>query len=128
MWGKIIELEKRNKKLSDKDKWETPYIIPLTPLLGVNYCQHILNKSKIMVHCYSTDETVNQFAIGYIINPSITYNKVFIIQAEKCLSLSFTAIRMETIKYFLRNNNKCVMALIMIYENNGEKPKKGIEC
>ena len=31
---------------------------------------------------------------------------------------------METIKYFPRKNNTCVMALIMIYDNNGEKPKK----
>ena len=31
---------------------------------------------------------------------------------------------MENIKYFLRKNNTCVMALIMIYENNGEKQKK----
>ena len=31
---------------------------------------------------------------------------------------------METIKDCLRNNNTCVMALILIYENNGEKPKK----
>ena len=31
---------------------------------------------------------------------------------------------METIKYFLRNKNTCVMALIMFYDNNGIKPKK----
>ena len=31
---------------------------------------------------------------------------------------------METIGYYLRNNNKCVMALIIIYENNGGNAKK----
>ena len=35
---------------------------------------------------------------------------------------------MEAIKDCLTNNNKCVMALIMFYENNGIKPKKCIEC
>ena len=30
---------------------------------------------------------------------------------------------METIKYCLRNNNTCVMELIIIYANNGETPK-----
>ena len=30
---------------------------------------------------------------------------------------------METIKDYFRKNNTCVMALIMFYENNGEKTK-----
>ena len=31
---------------------------------------------------------------------------------------------METIRYFLKKKNTCAMALIMVYENNGDKPKK----
>ena len=31
--------------------------------------QPILHMSKIMVHCYYKDETINQFSIGYMINP-----------------------------------------------------------
>ena len=67
----------KNKKLPGKDKWETLDVILLMPLVGVNNCQPILHMSKIMVHCYSTDETINQFVIGYIINPSLNCNKVF---------------------------------------------------
>ena len=65
----IIELEKENNNNPGKDKWETLDVIPLMPLVGVNYCQPILHMSKIMVYCYSTDESINQFAIGYMINP-----------------------------------------------------------
>ena len=39
------------------------------PLVGVNHCQPILYMSKRMVHCYSIDETINQFSTGYMINP-----------------------------------------------------------
>ena len=116
--------EKRNKKSPGKDKWETLAVIPLMQLLGLNHHQHILNMSKIIVCCYSTDETINQFEIGYIINPSINYNKLFIVQFEKFSSLSFATRTMETIKDCLRKENTRVMALIIIYENNGEKPKK----
>ena len=56
-------------------------------LVGVNHCQPILYMSKIMVYYYSTDETINPFAIGYMINPSLNCNKVFIVQVEKCLSV-----------------------------------------
>ena len=47
------------------------------PWVGVNHCQPILNISKIMVHCYSIDEGINQFAIGYMLNPPLNSNKVF---------------------------------------------------
>ena len=80
--------------------------------------------SKIMVQCYSTDETVNQFSIGYIINPSLNCNKVFRLQVEKYLSVSFASRKMETIRCFMKNKNTCVMALIMMDENNGENAKK----
>ena len=58
-----------------------------------------------MVHCYSMDESINQFAIGNIINPLLNCNKVFREQVGKYLSVSFHKKTRETIKYFLRNNN-----------------------
>ena len=39
------------------------------PLLGVNQYLTILHMSKTTVHGYSTDESINQFEIGYIVNP-----------------------------------------------------------
>ena len=118
--GKNDRIRKKNK-VPGKDKWETLDVIPLIPLVGVNHRQPILHMSKIMVHCYSIDESINQFAIGYMINPSLNCKKVFREQVEKCLSVSFNEKTMETIKYFLRKKNTCVMALIIIYENNEEK-------
>ena len=78
----MIELKKK-ETLPGKDKWETLAVIPLMPLVGVNNIQPILHMYKIMVKCYSTDETINQFVIGYMINPSLNCNKVFRIQVEK---------------------------------------------
>ena len=72
-----IELGKENRKIPGKYQWETLDVIPLMTLVGVNNCQTILHTSKIMVHCYSTDESVNQFEIGYMVNPSLKFNKVF---------------------------------------------------
>ena len=61
---------------------ETLAVIPLIPLVGVNHSQPILHISKIMLHCYSTNETINPFSIGYIINPSLNCKKVFIEKVE----------------------------------------------
>ena len=59
----MIELDKDNKKVPVKDKWVKHAVILLMTLVGVNHRQPILHMSKIMVHYYSTDETINQFAI-----------------------------------------------------------------
>ena len=77
-----------------------------------------------MVHCYSTDEIINKFAIGCMINPLLNCNKIFIEQVEKCLSVSFHKNIIETIIYCLKNKNTCIMSLIITYENNGGKIKK----
>ena len=76
--GEIIELEKEKRKIPGKDKWETFDVIPLIPSVGVNHCQHKLHMSKRIVHCYSIDESIIQFSIGYMLNPSLNCNKVFI--------------------------------------------------
>ena len=74
MGVKIVELEKKNPA---KDKWEVPTVIPLIPIVGVYHRLPKLHMSKIMVHIYTTEKTVHQFAIGYIINPSLHINKMF---------------------------------------------------
>ena len=57
---KMIELEKNPEKY----KWDLPSVIPLMPIVGVNYCLPILHLYKIMVHIYTTEKTIHQFAIG----------------------------------------------------------------
>ena len=44
-------------------------------------------------------------------------------QVEKFLDATFDEKTMETIRGCMKNNNTCVIALIMFYENNGVKPK-----
>ena len=57
-------------------------------------------------------------------NPSLNCDKLFRKQVEICLIILFHKKTMETIRYCIRKKNTCVIAIIMFYENNGEKPKK----
>ena len=38
-----------------------------------------------MVQCYTKDETINQFVIGYMTNPSLNFENVFITQVGNSL-------------------------------------------
>ena len=98
----MIESEKVKVKVPGKNRWETLYGIPMIPFVEVNYHQPILQMTKIMVHCYSADESIDQISIGYMVNPSLNCNRVFREQVEKCLSVSFHKNTMETIRNFLK--------------------------
>ena len=65
------------EKTETKYRWETLYVIPLLSLVEVNHLQPILYMSKIMVHIYSENERINQFAIGFMINLSLHIINVF---------------------------------------------------
>ena len=54
--------------------------------------------SKIMVHIYTKGKTVHQFSIGYMINPSLNFNKIFKTQVEIFLGCYFSIRKMKTIK------------------------------
>ena len=70
---KMTELENKIKVY----KQETLDVITLIPLLGANHRQPILHMYKKIVQCYSIDESINQFEIGYMINPPLICNKLF---------------------------------------------------
>ena len=67
---------------------------------GVNHRLPILHLSKIMVHIYTTEKTIHQFAIGYMINPYLHFNKVFREQVQKCLGWSFYINTTKTTKKY----------------------------
>ena len=76
-----------------------------------------------MVHIYTTGKNIHKFEIGYMINPSLQFNKKTKTQVEKFLGYYFSIRIMKTIKNCLMKKNTSNMSLIMIYENNGEIQK-----
>ena len=97
-------------------------------ILGVNHSLPILHLSKIIVHITTTEKTIYQFPIGYIINPSLHFNRVFREQVQKCLGFSFSIKTMKTNKRNLMKKYTSVMALIMICEKKEKTQKQCIEC
>ena len=83
-------------------------VIPLFPLIGVNHRQSIIHKSKITVYLYTTDEQINKFAIGYMINPSLHVNRVFREEVEECLIDTVNENTMKNEIYVMKNKDTCV--------------------
>ena len=77
-----------------------------------------------MVHIYSTEKTIRQFSIGYIINYSRHNNRIFREKVQKFLGYYFSIETMKTIRDFLLKKNTSILALIMIYETVGKDTRK----
>ena len=99
---------------------ELPSVIQLMPMVEVNNTLPILHLSKRMVHIYTTEKTIHQFSIGYMMNHSININRVFREQVQKCLGCYFYTKTMKNIRDYLLKKNKYVMELKTIYENSGK--------
>ena len=84
--------------------------------------------SKEIVYINTIEELIRKFSIGYIINPELHANDVFIDQVEKCLKETFHQSTMKGIKKFMIKKDTCVTALVMVYETKTENPKNCIRC
>ena len=69
----MIELVKKKRKYI----WEQCNVILLLPLLGVNNHQPLLHMDKTFIYINNTEKLINQFSIGYMVNPKLHVQKVF---------------------------------------------------
>ena len=69
--------------------------------------------SKILVYMYTSYKRINQFSNGYMINPTISVNKVFREQVENFLRATFHQNTTEIIRNMIRKKDTCVIALII---------------
>ena len=104
-----------NNEILTKEIWETIDAIHLLLLIGVNYCQTLIHMYRILVDLYPTEKQINQFSVGYIINPLLHVNEVFREKVENVLIATFHENTMENIRYVMRKKDTCVIAIIMFY-------------
>ena len=60
---------------------------------------------------------MNQFAIGYMVNPILYVNKALRYQVEKCLKEKFHSSTQSDIKNLMVKANTYVISLVMFYDN-----------
>ena len=71
-------------------------------MLGVNNSLPLLYMSKKFVYLHNTEERINEFLIGYIVNPTLHVTKAFKEQVEKFTNDAFGTITQP----FIKNPNK----------------------
>ena len=73
----MIEIRNENEKIKNKDRWNYYHHMPKLTLLGDNNSLPLLHMGKSFIWIEETKERINEFEIGYTINPNLHVNKAF---------------------------------------------------
>ena len=99
-------------------------------LLGDNHHLPLFHMAKSFIWIEETKERINEFLIGYMINPTLNTDKIFKERVTKYMNTTFVAITKPHIITILEKNNTRVLELLMFYEkrNNHMKFFKVFSC
>ena len=83
----MIEVGNEKEKKTDRRNYCNH--IPMISLLGVNHHLPLFHMAKHFIWINETKKRINEFTVGYMINPGLNVNKAFREQVEKCLYTTF---------------------------------------
>ena len=99
-------------------------------LLGGNHCLPLFHMAKSVIWTEETKQRIDEFSIGYMINPRLNINKSFREKVHKCMNTTFGPTEKTLIRDTLAKNKTRVLALLMFYETrkNTKKYFKVLSC
>ena len=89
-------------------------------MLGANCRMPLLHISKNYIWLEETNQRINQFSIGYIMNPTLYKNRAFKQQVKVCFKHTFGPDTTSNNNKILQKIYIRVLALVIFYES-GEK-------
>ena len=77
-------------------------------LVGTNHRLPLSHMDKSYIWLEETNQRINEFSIGYMMNPNLNMNKVFREQVKVCMKTTFSTSTMTHIsKYYLNQIQEC---------------------
>ena len=124
----ILSVGYKKNKIETKDKWNQLNIMDIKYMLGTNNCMPLSHMAKSYICIEEKNQRINEFSIGYMMNPNLNMNKVFREQVKICMKTTFSTSTMTQISKILFKMNTRVLALVMLFENRKKTQRKYSEC
>ena len=77
-------------------------------LLGAYHCLPLSHMAKSYIWLEEIKKRINEFSIGYMIDPKLNINKAFKEKVTKCIKTTFGAITQPHISKILENISVCM--------------------
>ena len=104
--------EKENIKIKPKHLFHDINLISMLSFLGANNRLPLFHMTKSLVYIQEIDQHINQFSIGYMINPRLNTNGIFKDQVNICMKKTFNVTEQKHITKILTQENTRVLALL----------------
>ena len=82
------------------------------------------NMAKSYIWLEEKNQRINEFSIGYMMNPNLSMNKAFKEQVKLCMKNTFSTSTMTHISKILLKPNTRVLALVMLFDNGKKFAKR----
>ena len=76
-------------RIETEDKWNQLNLIDIQTLLGTNHRLPLSHMTKSYIWLEEKNQRINEFYIGYMMNPNLNMNKVFREQVKVCFKTTF---------------------------------------
>ena len=85
----ILAVGYEKKPIESKDKWNQLNLLDMQYLLGTNCPRPLLHRSKSYIWLKESNQRINEFYIGYMMNPNFHKNKALKYQVKGFLENTF---------------------------------------
>ena len=85
----ILSVDYINQKIETKEKWNQINVLDMDSMLVANCLMPLLHMSKTYIWMEETNQRINDFYFGYIINPNLYEKKYFKEQVKACFRNTF---------------------------------------
>ena len=109
----ILVVDYINQKTETKDKWNQINVLDMQSMLEANCCMPLLHTSKSYICIEETNQRINEFYFGYMMNPTLYKNKDFKEQVKVCFRKTFGPDTTSHINTILLKTNTRVLALVI---------------
>ena len=92
-------------------------LLDMQSMLGTNFLMPLLHMSKSYICLEETNQRINKFSIGYMMNPTLNRNRAFKDQVKVCLKHTFGTDTNSHISITLHKPKTRVLALVIFYES-----------
>ena len=113
----ILAVDYMNKIIETKDKWNQINVLNIQSMLVANCHMLLLHMSKSYIWIEEINQRINEFSIGYMINPTLYKNIYFKDQVKVCFKHTFGPDTTYHIIKILQKPNTRVLVLVLFYES-----------
>ena len=86
----ILAVSYKDKTIQTQDTWNQLNLMYIQYLLGTNHLLPLSHMAKSYIWLEETNQRINEFYIGYMMNPNLIINKAFKEKVKVSLKTTFS--------------------------------------